>query len=186
MMMFRSPDTHQSHLTPMKTKLFTITWLVLILFRTISEAQVSTPYVGGSQKSKVCQSMGIAEVCVAYSSPDVVSSSGKNRRGEVWGGLVPYGWNQERWMEYKEQPTTPKPWRAGANENTVLSISHDIVIEGKKLPAGSYGLFFVTGEKEWTLILSKDSDNWGHYFYDEKNDSLRATVRQKSQSIMNI
>lgn len=153
------------------------TSFLLFIFPSIELlAQVSTPPVGGSQKSSVCQWMGIAEVCVTYSSPDVVSPSGKNRRGEIWGKMIPYGLSEERWLENDGEVVTPKPWRAGANENTVLTLSHDVLIEGKKLEAGAYGLFFIPGEKEWELILSKDSKSWGHYYYNDKHDALRVKV----------
>ena len=154
------------------------TTLALVIFFSLEvQAQVSTPPVGGSQRSKVSQWMGVVEVSVIYSGPDVVSPSGKNRRGEIWGKMIPYGWrSNERWLEKDGESATPKPWRAGANENTVLTVSHDVLIDGKKLEAGVYGLFFVPGEKEWELILSKDSKNWGHYFYNEKNDALRVKV----------
>lgn len=120
--------------------------------------------------------MGIAEVCVTYNSPDVTNANGKDRRGEIWGKLVPFGMSQERWLENDGEATTPKPWRAGANETTVLTVSHDVLVEGKPLPAGSYGLFFIPGEKQWELILSTDAESWGHYFYNERNDALRVTV----------
>ncbi len=120
--------------------------------------------------------MGEVEVCVTYNSPNVTSPSGKSRRGEIWGNLIPYGWNQDRWMENDGEHPTPKPWRGGANENTTLAISHNILIEGKELAAGVYGMFFLPGEREWQLILSKDSNKWGHYFYNEKNDVLRVKL----------
>jgi tetratricopeptide (TPR) repeat protein len=150
--------------------------LLVLLFSVRLLAQVSTPTIGGSQKSKVCQSMGIAEVCVMYSSPDVVSPTGTNRRGEIWGKRIPYGMTEERWLESDGEKVTLKPWRAGANENTVITFSHDVLIEGRKLAAGAYGLFFIPGEKEWELILSTDSKNWGHYYYNDKNDALRVKV----------
>ena len=52
-------------------------------------------------------------------------------------------------------------------------------VEGKPLPAGAYGLFFVPGPEEWTVIFSKDSTSWGHFFYDEKDDALRVTVKPR-------
>jgi tetratricopeptide (TPR) repeat protein len=91
---------------------------------------------------------------------------------EVWGNLVPYGWNVQ-----PGGTANPAPWRAGANENTVLSLSHPAKIEGQDIPAGDYGLFFVinkdnTGE----VILSKDNKSWGNFFYDPKEDLLRAKI----------
>jgi tetratricopeptide (TPR) repeat protein len=154
--------------------------LLLILITSFNiKAQVAGPPNGDNQRSKVCQWMGEVEVCVTYNSPDVTMPSGKSRRGEIWGKLVPYGLSKERWLESGNEPTVLKPWRAGANENTVITFSHDVVIEEKQVPAGRYGLFFITGEKEWELILSKDSKKWGAYLYNDKNDALRVKVIPK-------
>ncbi len=138
-------------------------------------AQVAGPPPGNNQRSKVCQWMGEVEVCVTYNSPDVTTDAGISRRGQIWGKVVPYGEYMQPWLENPDQ-FVPKPWRAGANENTVISFSHDVVIEDKLVVAGDYGLFFITGEKEWQFVLSKDSNKWGAYFYDEKNDAIRVTV----------
>jgi len=151
-------------------------WFLLFIPSLEIRAQVSTPPVGGSQKSSVCQWMGIVQVCVTYSSPDVVSPTGKNRRGEIWGKQVPYGMTEERWLERDGEVVMQKPWRAGANENTIVTFSNDVLIEGKPVKAGTYGLFFIPREKEWELILSNDSKSWGHYYYNEKNDALRVKV----------
>jgi tetratricopeptide (TPR) repeat protein len=72
----------------------------------------------------------------------------------------------------------PGPWRAGANENTVFRTSHDIKVEGQPLAAGSYGLHLIPMENaDWTLIFSKDSTNWGSFFYDPAHDALRVKVK---------
>jgi hypothetical protein len=153
-----------------------ISYLLFILFSFETRAQISAPPWGDNQKSKVSQWMGIVELSVTYNSPDVTSPSGESRRGNIWGKLVPYGLMDERWLENEGQPTTAKPWRAGANETTVFNTSHDVLIEREKLPAGEYGLFFIPGEKEWQVIFSKDAKTWGHYFYNDKNDALRVKV----------
>jgi len=72
----------------------------------------------------------------------------------------------------------PLPWRAGANENTVIEFSHPAMVQGKPVPAGSYGLFFVinkdnTGE----VILSKDYRSWGSFWYNPAQDQLRAAIQ---------
>ena len=68
----------------------------------------------------------------------------------------------------------PAPWRAGANENTVITLSHAAKIEGQSVPAGSYGLFFVINQdNSGEVILSKDFRSWGSFFYDQKQDLLR-------------
>ncbi len=87
------------------------------------------------------------------------SSVGKKGR-EIWGGLIPYG----------------QVWRIGANENTVFSVTDDVLINGNPLPAGTYGLHSIPGEESWTLIFSNFSEAWGSYFYDESEDQLRVEV----------
>lgn len=94
-----------------------------------------------------------AIIRVTYSRPV------KNDR-EVFGKLVPYG----------------KVWRTGANESTEIKFYQDVDLNGKKVKAGTYSLFTIPGEKEWTIILNSDLDYWGAYKYNEKNDVLRVTA----------
>jgi len=124
------------------------------------------PPSGNNQKASVTQFIGPVKVTIDYSSPAV-----KDRKGKIWGTLVPYG------MAPLGITRTPDPWRAGANENTVFSISDSVVVEGKPLAAGAYGLHMIPGEQEWTIIFSKNSNQWGSFFYDEKDDALRVTVK---------
>jgi hypothetical protein len=112
-----------------------------------------------SPKAGVFQTIGITDVNVSYSRPGV-----KNRK--IWGELVPYN----------------KVWRAGADEATKITFSTDVIIEGKKLPAGSYGFFAIPGENEWTLIFNKVSDQWGAFTYNESEDALRIKVKPVSNS----
>jgi hypothetical protein len=119
-----------------------------------------------SPAAKLTQTIGISTVSVDYSRPRV------NGR-EVWGTLVPYGWNVQGFGSGNSAP-----WRAGANENNVIAFSHDAKVEGQPVPKGSYGLFYVinqdnTGE----VILSKDTQSWGSFFYDSKQDQLRAKIQ---------
>ncbi len=66
------------------------------------------------------------------------------------------------------------PWRAGANENTTVTFSDDVKINGKTLKAGKYGLHMIPAESgEWTIIFSRDNQAWGSFFYEESNDALR-------------
>ena len=120
-----------------------------------------------SPAATVSQTIGISTVTVKYSRPSV-----KGR--EVWGVLVPYGWNPLG-------NGTPAPWRAGANENTVVQFSHAATVEGQVVPAGSYGLFFVVNnDNTGEVILSKDYRSWGHFFYDPKQDQLRAKIQLRT------
>ena len=90
---------------------------------------------------------------VIYSRPQ------KNGR-EIFGKLIPYG----------------KVWRAGANEATEIKFYQDVELAGKKVSAGTYSLFTIPGEKEWTIILNSDVDYWGAYSYKAENDLVRVTA----------
>lgn len=125
---------------------------------------ITTP--AASQASEVSQTIGISKVTVHYSRPAV-----KGR--EVWGKLVPYGWNKQGFGNNKDAP-----WRAGANENTTISFTHDATVEGKPVKAGTYGLFFVVNENNTgEIVLSKDYRSWGSFFYEASKDALRVPVK---------
>ena len=117
---------------------------------------LTLPPSGENQKAAVIQFIGPVRVSIEYSSPKVHGPGGKDRRGQIWGKLVPYGLTNLGFGNGK-----PGPWRAGANENTVFEVSNDVTIEGKTLPAGRYGLHMIAGAEEWTLIFSKNSSAWG-------------------------
>ena len=81
------------------------------------------------------------------------------------------------------EPLPGKVWRTGANQATVFETDKNIMVEGKSLPAGKYGLFTIAGDKEWTIIFNKTWDQWGAFNYDEKKDALRVHVKsQKAPS----
>jgi len=70
-----------------------------------------------------------------------------------------------------------KVWRSGANENTTITFSDEVSVEGKPLAAGTYGLHMLPDKDQWTVIFSKNSTSWGSFSYDEKEDALRVTVK---------
>jgi len=115
-----------------------------------------------SQRAQVSQRIGITDITINYHRPLV-----KDRK--VWGDLVPYG----------------KVWRAGANENTTITFSDPVQIEGKPLDSGTYGLHMIPNADEWTIIFSKNSTSWGSFTYDEKEDALRLTVKPKTADMHN-
>jgi tetratricopeptide (TPR) repeat protein len=122
-----------------------------------------------SPAASVSQTIGISTVTVKYSRPSV-------RGREIWGALVPYGWNKQGFGAGNEAP-----WRAGANENTMIEFSHPVKVEGHAVPAGAYGLFYVinkdnTGE----VILSKDYRSWGSFWYDATHDVLKAPIQVRT------
>jgi len=138
---------------------------------------LSLPPDGDNQRASVTQGIGPVKLTFDYSSPRV-TLNGMDRRGKIWGTLVPYGMFKQPFG-----PGKPAPWRTGANENTVLTISHDVEVEGKPLPAGRYGFFLVPEkEKSWTLILSKNANSWGSFYYEESEDALRVPVTAKKNA----
>jgi tetratricopeptide (TPR) repeat protein len=153
-----------------------IAWAALLAAAATASAQsVTMPPSGDNQKASVTQHIGLVKVTIEYSSPDVTGPSGENRRGKIWGGLVPYGIHDLGFNDRRG------PWRAGANENTVLTVSHPVKVQGQPLPAGRYGLHMLAGEREWTIIFSRNSSSWGSFSYDESEDALRvATVPEKA------
>jgi hypothetical protein len=135
---------------------------------------LAIPPSGNNQKATVTQYIGPVRVTIDYSSPAVHGPDGKDRRGQIWGKLVPYGLTDLGFGNGKAAP-----WRAGANENTVFTVSENVSIEGKPLAAGRYGLHMIAGPEEWTLIFSKDSNAWGSFYYDPAADALRVTVKPR-------
>jgi tetratricopeptide (TPR) repeat protein len=145
----------------------------LLSFASAAAAKdITLPPSGDNQYGKVTQGIGLVRVSVEYSSPNVHAPDGKDRAGHIWGELVPYGLYD---LAYNN--CTKCPWRGGANENTVFTVSHPVKIEGQDLPAGSYGLFFIAGKDEWTVIFSKNYQSWGAFWYDPAEDQLRVQVK---------
>ena len=149
--------------------------IALVLTAARAGAQALTqPPSGDNQRSTVSQAIGLVTVSVEYSSPDVHGPDGADRKGKIWGGLVPYGLHDLNFNN-----CTSCAWRAGANENTVFTTSHDVQIEGQPLPAGSYGLHMLADPVEWTIIFSKNSTSWGSFFYKPEEDQLRVKVKSQ-------
>lgn len=106
-----------------------------------------------SPHATVSQVVGLTTLSVDYHRPGV------NKR-VVWGGLVPWD----------------SVWRAGANENTVLSSTSAFTVGGITLPAGRYGVFMIPTRTTWTIALSKQSNAWGAFSYDASEDAVRFVV----------
>jgi hypothetical protein len=155
--------------------------LLLPLTASSAHAQISglpLPPDGDNQFSSVTQGIGPARVTLTYNSPDVHGPKGEDRAGKIWGELVPYGMSNLGFGTCGDQC----PWRGGANENTTFSTSHDLKVQGSTLKAGTYGLHFLPGKEEWTIIFSQTKDAWGSFFYDAKDDILRVQAKpEKSE-----
>lgn len=151
----------------MKKYTLVVSTVYLLLSALSSFAQLTFPVDGGNKKASVSERIGITDVMISYNRPAV-----KGREGKIWGQLVHRGYKDLGFGTSKEAP-----WRAGANENTTISFSTDVRVEGKPLAAGTYGLMMAVQEADVTVIFSKNSSSWGSYFYDPKEDALRVTVK---------
>ena len=125
--------------------------LVLALLLALpSQSPAQGNKVPASLKASVTQILGAdCDITIDYSRPGV-----KGRK--IWGALVPYGMNPGN----KYSKDKPYPWRAGADENTTIEFKKNVLVEGKPLPAGKYGIHMIPGEKEWIIIFSKNNSAW--------------------------
>jgi hypothetical protein len=136
----------------MKLRIFALIIFLLAGGVVSLEAQQDRP----SPPAEVSGMIGDAEVTINYSQPGV-----KGR--EIWGGLVPYD----------------QVWRTGANEATKLTVKGSVKFDVEPevtLEAGSYSLFTIPREGEWTVIINSVAEQWGHFNYDESKDVVRFAV----------
>ena len=147
--------------------------VILLFFTSLSFSQImplTAAADGDNRKATVSEQIGIVKIAISYGRPGV-----KGREGKIWNTAVAhYGF-----ADLGHGTSYAAPWRAGANENTAISFSHPVKIEGKDLAAGSYGFFIALGEQESTLIFSKVSNSWGSFYYDSTQDALRVQVKNE-------
>jgi len=103
-----------------------------------------------SPRASVSQTLGMTDITITYDRPAVAGR-------EIWGKLVPYD----------------SVWRAGANENTVITFSSPVQVGGKVVAAGRYGLHMVPTARDWTVILSRQANAWGSFSYNPAEDVVR-------------
>ncbi len=115
-----------------------------------------------SQHALISQRIGITDITINYHRP---LANGR----QIWGKVVPYG----------------QVWRAGANENTTITFSDPVTIEGQALDKGTYGLHMIPGENQWTVIFSKDATSWGSFSYKQDQDALRVNVKPQAAELHN-
>jgi len=135
----------------MKIKLFT---LLLVLTSISIQAQIKTPQP--SPTTKVEQNIGLTDISLEYSRPSM-------RGRTIYGNLVPFG----------------KKWRNGANANTKITFSTDVVIDGKDLKKGSYAIYTIPNKDAWDIIFYSDATNWG---LPEKWDDSKVAVKTSSKT----
>ena len=120
-----------------------------------------------SQRASTMQVIGTdTEITITYHRPGVKGRTvwkNGDRFNEA-GVIVPYD-------------GTPRPWRAGANETTSITFDDDVLFEGRSIPAGTYGLFVIPTDGDWTVILNRQWQGWGSFNYDQAQDVARVQVR---------
>ena len=127
------------------------TILLFLLSIVAVTAQIAQPSLSPKITSK--QKVGLATIDLQYGQPSV-----KGRT--IFGSLIPYN----------------RLWRTGANASTKFTADQEIIINGLKLPAGTYGLYSIPGKKEWTIIFNKKSNLWGSAGYNKENDLIRFKI----------
>ena len=146
------------------TSVLVLGLVLLLALPSASFAQRSQ--VRPSLAASVMQRLGAdTDITIKYSRPGV-----KGRK--IWGELVPYGLAPGNQYSMNK----PFPWRAGANENTIIEFNKDILIEGNKLAAGKYAIHMIPSDKDWIIIFSKNSGAWGSFSYSQEEDALRVAV----------
>ena len=143
-----------------KTRLFVLLCSIVPVASFCQAQTIMLDLPRPSQHAEVIQRIGITDITVNYHRPLV------NGR-QIWGKLVPYG----------------QVWRAGANENTTITFTDPVTIEGQPLDKGTYGLHMIPGENQWTVIFSKMSTAWGSFSYKQDEDALRVTVKPQTAEL---
>lgn len=134
--------------------------VLLMLVAQTGLAQISIPRP--SPTATLTQAVGLTEFEINYSRPGV-------KKRTIMGDLVPYG----------------KVWRTGANQATTIKFEHDIKMGGKDIAAGEYALYTMPGEKEWTVMIYKDTKLGGAVDnYKEADELTRFTVMPRKLNDM--
>ena len=150
--------------------------LFILCFAVSALAQIDVPRP--SQKASVMQRIGVTDVTITYSRPGV-----KGR--QIWGDPLP-GQTAQGEATLDNQNERPKGapivpwghvWRTGANEATTFVVTDDVLINGQKLPAGSYSLHTIPTKDEWTIVFNGTANQWGSFNYDPAKDTLRVKAK---------
>jgi tetratricopeptide (TPR) repeat protein len=154
----------------MTKKLTSLVFLFFCAATLTAQYSLTVGNLGDNKRASVTEYIGLAQITIDYHRPGV-----KGREGKIWNtevahyGLKDLGFGT----------SNAAPWRGGANENTTISFSHPVKIEGQPLAGGTYGLHFILGETDDTIIFSKRANSWGSFYYDPAEDALRVTVQHQ-------
>ncbi|MBL0183175.1 MAG: DUF2911 domain-containing protein [Chitinophagaceae bacterium] len=139
--------------------LFSLSLFSLFIIASFSACAQKDKSKRPSPPALVTQKVGDATISIDYSQPSI--------KGRTIGKDL--------------EPMPGKVWRTGANEATVFEVDKDVMVEGKVLPKGKYGLFTIQNGDDWTIIFNKTWDQWGAFKYSDADDALRVNVKAKKQ-----
>ncbi len=154
-----------------------LSFALIVLSSPVVSAQIRAPRP--SQKASVMQTIGVTDVTITYSRPGV-----KGRK--IWGDPLPEQASVKGEATLDDQNVRPKDavivpwghaWRTGANEATQFDVTDEVMINGQKLPAGSYSLHTIPTKDEWTIIFNSVANQWGSFSYDPTKDTLRVKAK---------
>jgi hypothetical protein len=154
--------------------IFAVLFLLSCAASALAQIEVPRP----SQKASVMQRIGVTDITITYSRPGV-----KGR--QIWGDPLP-GQTAQGEATLDNQNVRPKGavivpyghvWRTGANEATQFVVTDDVLINGQKLPAGSYSLHTIPTKDEWTIVFNGTANQWGSFDYDPAKDTLRVKAK---------
>jgi hypothetical protein len=134
-----------------KVQILFAVFMLLITINQNGNAQVKIP--PSSSYQTLTQSLGTRNITIAYSRPNM------NGR-EIFGGLEPYD----------------KVWRTGANQIPTITFEGEVSVAGNKVSPGTYGILTIPNKDKWTIIFTKNNNQWGSYTYNESEDLFRFSV----------
>ena len=135
--------------------LFSVNLMSMLIFMSFNSCAQADKSKRPSPPAAVMQKVGAVNININYSQPSI--------KGRTIGKDL--------------EPMAGKVWRTGANEATVFEVDKDVLIEGKVLPKGKYGLFTIANGDDWTIIFNKTWKQWGAFKYNEAEDALRVNVK---------
>lgn len=150
----------------MKTCLIVLLALATFSAALAQEVEMRPKKVDGQAIDSRPSPLAIASIKKGDSYVKVIYSQPHLRGRELFGKKIPYG----------------EVWRLGANEATEITLTRDVRIGGKTLKAGTYALYCLPEENQWTLIFNNELGNWGAYGYEEAKDALRITQKIEKAS----
>ncbi len=155
-------------------KKFGLLILSILILNIAVFAQLTLPRE--SPRQEISQTVGDTRISIVYHRPNTKG------RANIWGcestDIIPKGG-----VVYPCLVPYGQVWRTGANENTTIEFSRDVIVGGQNLPAGKYGFHAIPNKTEWILIFSKANDQWGSFSYDEKKDALRVKAKPETSAM---